>query len=184
VRVLVVVEARAQYAEDDFERFCRDAHPGLVAALAHHCGDRFLAEELAQEALIRAGDRWSKVRQLDSPAGWTFRVGANLAVSSFRRRGAEKRALARASASGGSGARRDPDAGEAVAVRRALDELPEKQRRVLLMRYVLDLSAEQTGATLGMSAGAVRMQCHRALATLHARLADEPDLAEEVPDGR
>lgn len=77
----------------------------------------------------------------------------------------------------------DPDGGEAVAVRRALDALPEKQRRIVVMRYVLDLSAEQTGTALGMSAGAVRMQCHRALASLHSTLAEAPELTEEVADG-
>ncbi|QGG96562.1 sigma-70 family RNA polymerase sigma factor [Actinomarinicola tropica] len=182
MRVLVVVEARAAYGEDDFERFCRDAHPGLVAALAHHCGDRFLAEELAQEALIRAGDRWTKVRQLDSPVGWAFRVGANMAASSFRRRGAERRAVERMRARPLPTEHRDPDAGDAVAVRGALRALPERQRRVVLLRYVLDLSAEQAGAVLGISAGAVRMQAHRALAALQDRLRDD-DIAEEVTDG-
>lgn len=183
MRVLVVVDERVAYAEDDFERFCRDAHSHLVAALAHHCGDRFLAEELAQEALIRAGDRWAKVRRLDSPVGWAFRVGANMAASSFRRRGAERRAVERVRARPVDD-HHDADAGDAVAVRRALAELTDRQRQVVVLRYFLDLSADRAGEVLGMSAGAVRMQSHRALAALHARLAEDADVTEEVPDGR
>lgn len=169
-------------SDDDFERFCVEVHSRLVAALAHHCGDAHLAEELAHEALIRAGDRWEKVRRLESPAGWTFRVGANLAASSFRRRGAERRANERTLA-GRRTAHRDPDAGESVAIREALAALPERQRRVVILRYYLDLSAEQTGDLLGLRAGAVRMQTHRALAALHARLADDAETTEEVRDG-
>lgn len=184
MRVLVVVDERAAYAADDFERFCHDAHPRLVAALAHHCGDRFLAEELAQEALIRAGDRWTKVRRLDSPMGWAFRVGANLAASSFRRRGAERRAVERVRARAADDRHLDADTGDAIAVRRALAELTDRQRRVVVLRYFLDLSADQAGEVLGMSAGAVRMQSHRALSALHARLTEDADVTEEVPDGR
>ena len=183
MRVLVVVVDGRTHADADFEGFCREAHPRLVSAFAHHCGDPFLAEELAQEALIRAGDRWSKVSRLESPIGWVFRVGANLAASSFRRRGAERRALERARSNPGQ-AHRDPDGGDAVAVREALAALPERQRQVVLLRYFLDQSAERTGDVLGLSAGAVRMQAHRALAAMHARLADAAETRGEVPDGR
>lgn len=37
--------------------FCRREHPRLVGALSLYCGDSDVAEELAQEALIRAADR-------------------------------------------------------------------------------------------------------------------------------
>ena len=161
----------AETVEHDFGQFCIDAHPRLVAALAHHCGDAHLAEELAQEALIRAGDRWPKVRLLDSPLGWTFRVGANLAASSFRRRGAERRALDRMG-SGGRADARDADGGDAVAVRQALAGLPDRQRRVVVMRYYLDLSADQVAEVMGIRAGAVRMLSHRALAHLRSELAE------------
>ncbi len=76
--------------EADVERFCHEAWPRLVAALTNQFGDRWLAEDLAQEALVRACERWSSVRRLDSPIGWTFRVGVNLSRSSLRRRAAER----------------------------------------------------------------------------------------------
>lgn len=170
-------------SDDEFERFCVDAHPRLVAALAHHCGEVHLAEELAHEALIRAGERWEKVRAVDSPIGWTYRVGANLAASTFRRRGAERRAVARASRSRAA-SHRDPDGGETVAVRAALGALSDRQRQVVVLRFYLDLSAEQAGEVLGLSAGAVRMQSHRALAVMATHLDDAIDVTEEVHDGR
>lgn len=79
----------------ELERFCAEAHATLVGALTHQFGDRWLAEELAQEALVRVCDHWGRVRGLASPVGWAFRVGTNLGRSRLRRRAAERRARQR-----------------------------------------------------------------------------------------
>ncbi|GAA3762611.1 sigma-70 family RNA polymerase sigma factor [Salinactinospora qingdaonensis] len=55
---------------------------------------------------------------------------------------------------------------EAERARALLRELPEQQRKLLVMRVVAGLSADETGHVLGMSAGAVRVAQHRALARL------------------
>ncbi|HEU0286449.1 MAG TPA: sigma factor-like helix-turn-helix DNA-binding protein, partial [Nocardioidaceae bacterium] len=60
-----------------------------------------------------------------------------------------------------------------------LDRLPEKFREVLILRVAAGLSAESTGRTLGMSAGAVRVTQHRALVRLRA-LAAESMVGEVV----
>jgi RNA polymerase sigma factor (sigma-70 family) len=162
-----------------YERFCVEVHPRLVAALGHHLGDPWIGEELAQEALVRAGDRWTHVRALDSPIGWCFRVGANLGRSRIRRRSAESRALAR------HGARpdgySDADVPDRLAVREALAQLTEPQRRAVILRYYLGLSSVEAAQVLGSSSDAVRAQLHRALTTLRTTL----DLreAEEAVDG-
>ena len=57
-------------------------------------------------------------------------------------------------------------ASEAEAARGLLDLLPPQQRELLMLRVVAGLSAEETGATMGMSPGAVRVAQHRALARL------------------
>jgi RNA polymerase sigma-70 factor (ECF subfamily) len=57
--------------------------------------------------------------------------------------------------------------GELSAQLRALlDELPEKQREILVLRIVVGLSAEETAEIVGASAGAVRVAQHRALTRL------------------
>lgn len=63
---------------------------------------------------------------------------------------------------------------EAVRARLLLDRLPDAQRELLLLRVVAGLSAEDTGAALGMSAGAVRVAQHRALAKLRTLALDGP----------
>ena len=81
----------------DVERFCTEIAPRLVGSLTLYCGDHLLAEELAQEALARAIERWARVGAMDSPEAWTYKTAFNLARSSFRRGAAERRAQARVS---------------------------------------------------------------------------------------
>jgi RNA polymerase sigma-70 factor (ECF subfamily) len=51
-------------------------------------------------------------------------------------------------------------------LRALLDELPEKQREILVLRVVVGLSAEETAQIVGASPGAVRVAQHRALTRL------------------
>lgn len=146
----------------EFEEFCRGSWRRLVAALAHYTGDPLLAEELAQDALIRAGDRWASVSLLDSPEGWTFRVGANLAASYFRRRRAERRALQRHGAPDADPA----DPSDRLAVHDALLGLPVRQRQAVVLRYFLGLTADEAGQAMGVSGQAVRNLTHRAVVQL------------------
>jgi len=154
--------------DDELARFCAEAHPQLVAALAHQFGDRWLAEELAQEALIRACDRWDRVSALASPIGWTFRVGVNLGSSWFRRRGAEQRARRRHGAAPDTSP--DTDVVDRILVERALAELTAAQRQVVVLRYFLGLSAEEAAEATGSTAGAVRGLTFRAIRVLRDHL--------------
>ena len=51
-----------------------------------------------------------------------------------------------------------------------LDELPDKQREILILRVVVGMSAEETAEAVGSTAGAVRVAQHRALARLKAEI--------------
>lgn len=157
----------------------------LVGGLGLYVGDRFLAEELAQEALLRACHRWETVSRLDSPGGWTWRVAVNLANSRFRRRRAERRARERL-AEQSDRAYRDADVAEREAVRRAVAALPRRQKTALVMRYFLDLSAEETAVRMDTSNDAVRSLTKRAVAALRDEFNDRDGLAmvREVGDER
>ena len=92
--------------------FCDRIGPRLVGALTLTCGDRGVAEELAQDTLVRVWERWPQVRRMDSAEGWAFRTAFNLAGSWRRRRGAEHRANRRSLPSGAA----DPTLGLAEVV--------------------------------------------------------------------
>jgi RNA polymerase sigma-70 factor (ECF subfamily) len=64
---------------------------------------------------------------------------------------------------------------EARGLRRALDQLPEDRRQVVVLRFVDGLSAREIGEVLGRSEGAVRVLQHRALRQLAEMLATGGD---------
>lgn len=164
----------------DAAAFCAAEYPQLVRALSLYVGDADTAEELAQEALLRACRQWAKVSQLESPGGWTWRVATNLANSHFRRRRAARRAHRRLEH---DTAYHAPDGGDTVAVRQVVASLPERQRTALVLRHVLGLSALDTAARTGISPDAVRSLTKRATATLRAQLGNPTRLAsQEAPD--
>lgn len=163
------------------EDFCRAAYPRLVGALALHCGDRHLAEDFAQEALLRACRSWSRVRVLQSPIGWTYRVGAHLSTSSARRRSAEGRALDRARAAAGDVVAA-PDSELALDVATALASLSESHRGVVLLRYQLGLTAVEAAEVLDTTPEAVRALTYRALKVLRTHVSFEADELE--PEAR
>jgi RNA polymerase sigma-70 factor (ECF subfamily) len=160
-------------APADLAEFCRREHPRVVGALSLYCGDRLLAEELAQEALERACARWGEVSGMTAPGAWVHRVAINLARSRFRRRRAERRANARSHSSIDS--YDDGDIAAAVAVRERLAALPERQRAVLVLRFYLGHSVAETATVLGLSGSAVAALTHRAVVAMRADLGVDGD---------
>jgi RNA polymerase sigma factor (sigma-70 family) len=162
----------------DAERFAvevTDLHLRLVRVTYLLCGDAALAEECAQEALLRAWERARRGESVDSLAAWTTTVALNACRSALRRRGAESRALERLP--------RDRDAvdpvasGEADHVHAAVLALPPRQREVVVLHYFCDLDVAGVADRLGISAGAVKNALFHARAALVAQLGTP--LAEE-----
>jgi RNA polymerase sigma factor (sigma-70 family) len=162
----------------DAATFCDEIRGRLVQALTLYCGNREVGEELAQEALVRVWERWPKVGAMDAPEAWTFRVGMNLANSAFRRRRAERRALTRTRAT--TAAASDRDVAGATAVREAVAALAPRQRAVVIARYFLDLSVDETAALLGCAPGTVKATTSQALAALRTRGLVDEALPQEV----
>ena len=149
---------------DELEDFCRERYPKLVGVLSLYCGNADVAEELAQEALVRVVRDWRKVKKMDSPEAWVHRVAVNLANSFFRRRAAEARATKRLAAEPEhviEGAR-----AEDVALREAVAALPRRQKTALVLRYFAGLSVRETADTLACPEGTVKTLTHKAIATL------------------
>lgn len=112
--------------DPDVAGFCRAEHRRLVGALALVVGDVHVAEELAQEALLRADRQWRRVRDFDAPATWLLTVTMNLARSHLRRRLAARRAAVRMGPL--DTVVEPPAVADHVAVRDAVAELPRRHR--------------------------------------------------------
>jgi RNA polymerase sigma-70 factor (sigma-E family) len=135
-----------------------------------------LAEELAQEAFVRAWRSWANIRDPQSAPAYLRTIVVNLARTSLRRRLREHRAWRDA------GETRPADPGDSVDLLRALARLPARKRACVVLRFYLDLSEADTAAALGVSVGTVKSQTAKALQRLE-RLLAEPGPAPVLRPG-
>lgn len=140
----------------------------LAYRAAHRItGDAGVAEDLAAEALTRAALRWNRIGDRARP--WVVRVASNLAIDHLRH-------LARRP-------RVDPDRSDArtvdrdrsIDLHRALRTLPRRQREVVVLRYVGDLTEAEIAAELGLAPGTVKSHASRGLRSLRAVLEDRSE---------
>ncbi len=144
------------------------ASPGRLFTLALLiCGqDRAEAEDLLQGVLERAYRRWPRICRDGDPARYVRKMLVCASVDRWRRLRRMPEVLVRS-----------PEAGLAVdgqaavvadrdELLRALAALPARQRAVIVLRYLEDLSEAQTSAVLGCSEGTVKSQTSRALTRL------------------
>ena len=158
---------------ETFEEFyMREFRPvvGLAYALS---GSRSGAEDLAQEAFFAAHRDWDRVGGYDDPGAWVRRVVANMAVSAFRRRTVEAKALLRI-AGGQVEALPDLSADDAEFWR-AVRSLPRRQSQVVALHYLEDLPIAEVARVLGMAIGTVKKHLYDGRASLARRLKLEED---------
>ena len=127
-----------------------------LAAIAYRVayrilGDRSTAEDIAQESLARAYQRWSKVHEYRQ--AWVARVAGNLAIDQLRRRRPQEPVP------------QPPDADvlviERIDLQRALLGLPKRQREAVVLRYIADLSEADVARLLGCSTGTIKSHLSR-----------------------
>jgi RNA polymerase sigma factor (sigma-70 family) len=145
--------------------FCRHEWPRLAGSLSLYVGSRELAEDLAQETLVRVCGHWRRVRAADSPSAWAHRVAFNLAKSYGRRQATWSRVQTRVNPLVTSV---EHDRATALAVRDALMALPDAQRQALILRYFTDLSVRETAAAMRCPENTVKTHTRRALDALRA----------------
>jgi RNA polymerase sigma-70 factor (sigma-E family) len=151
-------------APEDFVEFVRGRHVELLRFAHVLCGDRYLAEDLVQDALERSGMAWHRIEKQDNPEGYVRKTIVNRYLSRIR---ALRRESLVSSPPEDPQHDREPDDGQ---MRRLLAALPRQQRAVLVLRYYLDYSEAQIAETLGCSVGTVKSNSSRAVAKLRAAL--------------
>lgn len=161
-----------------FDEFVHARSTALLRSAFLLCGDRFEAEDLLQTALVRVAAHWDRAQL--APDAYAYRVLVNLARDRYRR--AQRRPAALSLAADEAPARAvDPTGAieERDALARALAKLPARQREAVTLRFLADLSVEQTAVAMGTSTGAVKTHTSRALERLRSVLTDPaPDPAE------
>lgn len=151
---------------DDWYR----GHYGKVLAAAVVCagGDMALAEDATSEAFVKALQKWDVVSEMKSPMGWTITVAANRV-----RRLHRLRLLRRAREEQFGSA--DPAVlnhynSEHAHVWEAVAKLSNRQREVLVRRYIHDETQAATADALGVTPGTAAATLHQARARMREEL--------------
>jgi len=153
---------------EDFAAFFHDHSEKLLRAMYLISGDRYEAEEIAQEAFARLYERWARVSRMRSPEGYLFRTARNVHRRRLRRLATEARRLVAKS-------ERLGDA-EAAEIRQdvlaVLRSMPSSQRTALVLVEWVGLTTEEVANALGIAPSSVRARLHRARATFRERLGE------------
>lgn len=152
----------------DFAEFFQAEYRGLVRAFCLLTADQAEAEELAQEAMARAYERWDRVGAMESPVGYVYRVGVNLNRHRLRHLAVRARRLLAAAV--------HPDSQQPLEIHRdiadAIASLSRGQREAFVLVDWLGMSAYEAGRILTITPGSVRSRVHRARTALRDRLSD------------
>lgn len=161
-----------------FEEFTASRLPALLRFAAVLTGERGLAEDVVQEVLFRAHQRWSHIGALDAPELYVRRMISNEYLS-WRRRWARVVPHAEVGATEAAGGDHVDAYAERDALAAPLRRLPPRQRAVLVLRYYAGLSDSEIAAELGCASGTVRGHASRALAALRVELTPQPVATSE-----
>ncbi|WP_238007574.1 SigE family RNA polymerase sigma factor [Dactylosporangium sp. AC04546] len=154
-------------AEREFSEFVAARGTTLLRVAYALTGEQHAAEDLVQTALAKAMLRWTRIRGDAEP--YVRKIMYHEHVSWWRRLRHRREVVTAEPPERG---RADDDPHLRLTMRAALATLPARQRAVLVLRYLEDLSEQQVADLLGVSTGTVGSQASRALATLRRRLPD------------
>ena len=164
---LEYLDARPRTATDrdsEFAEFMASATPALARTAWLLCGDRHRAEELVQQTLMKTYLAWPRARDGD-PLVYARRVLANARIDSWRKQRREHLVPPEDLPETPVAAGADRQAAHDELVR-ALRQLTQRQRRVVVLRYLVGLSEREVAEDLGVSVGTVKTTASRALRRL------------------
>lgn len=138
----------------------------LVAQLYAVTGNRQEAEDVVQEAFMRAMGRWDDVRTYDNAEAWLRTVALNLARSRWRRTVRGAAALLKHGVP-----HEEPELSpDHVALMSAMKGLPEAQREALVLHHFAGMSVDEVAASVGAPSGTIKARLSRGRAALAGTL--------------
>lgn len=172
-----------------FEGIVRRWQGPLVNMAWRYSRDRGRAEEMAQEAFIRAWRGLAQWRRESSFSTWLFALAANVFRSELKRFPTETLPLDEAPEPSGpaSQQREVEERGRCEALRRAVLALPLRYREPVVLYYFHEQDVTAAASSLGLPEGTVKARLSRARALLRQRfpkLAGEHDAMEAAALGR
>ena len=157
---------------EPFEAFYLREYRGVVKLALVVSGSHLAAEDIAQEAFLRAYGDWQRISQLERPVAWVRKVAVRRAGHAVHRRRLELQAYSRLLVNQRPAVRQLPAEGE---VWRAVRRLPRRQAQVIALHYAVGCSVAEVAEVLGMAEGTVKAQLHRGRQALAGRLGSRPE---------
>ena len=163
---------------DDFDSFVVARGRALLRFAYVLSGNRHLAEDIVQEVLARAHQRWGRIERMEAPEAYVRKAIVREYLSWRRRKASTEQVVAEVPD------RVDPHEPELAIVERGemwalLADLPRAQRAVLVLRFYNDLGDDEIAQALGCTRSTVRAHASRALARLRSVLTDRPRVEVE-----
>jgi len=151
---------------DSFDAYVVARGQALLGFAYLLCRDDHLAQDLVQEALVKAHRRWARI---DSPDAYVRRTIVRDLCSWKRRKAASEWVTEQLPET----AALTPGPEDRAAMWALLGELPKQQRAVLVLRFYEDLDDDAIASALGCSPATVRSHSSKAVAHLRASGAAE-----------
>ncbi len=152
-----------------FEGYAESAWPSLYRYAYLLAGNHADAEDIAQQALMKAYRAWSRVQRSDSPAAYLRKILTNTYLSQRRPKARRLELLTDAPPETGHHTVDGPE--DRMALWPHVKSLPPRQRAVIVLRYYEDLSEQEIADALECSRGNVKSTAHHALKSLRTALA-------------
>jgi RNA polymerase sigma-70 factor (sigma-E family) len=151
-------ESRACDHDAAFSDYVLTRGTALLGMATMLTGNRVDAEDLVQAALAKTYLAWGKINDHAALDAYVRRAMVNTHISWWRRRRLEEFPTDELPDQAVADHARESDTAEVV--RRALDRLPQRMRTTVVLRYFEDMTEPEIAATLGISLGTVKAQCH------------------------
>lgn len=150
-----------------FEQLYADYQPAMLRYLLGMCGEVVLAEELTQETFVRAATNLLFFRGESAVSTWLFRIARNTYLSWADRQRDAQIDTSQFLALPDQRSDGNPEVQvllheQRATIRRAIGMLPERQRTILLLRDLQELSYAEIALVLDISLAAVKVNLHRA----------------------
>jgi RNA polymerase sigma-70 factor (ECF subfamily) len=166
-----LVERAMNGDRDAFALLAERSLPKIVGAAGLIIKDAFAAEDVAQDALLRAWRDLPSLRDPDRFDAWLHRLMVHASLDHLRKHRHDRRSEALDPFLEPSTAPNLDSLADRDELDRGLRRLPDSLRVVVVLRYFVDLGDAEIAAATSLPIGTVKSRHHRALALLRAELA-------------
>lgn len=164
----------ASRGSTEFDEFYRGSRQRLLGYAYVVTGDITEAQDVVQEAFVRAWQHWSSIRGYADPEAWVRVTAMRIAVSRWRRMRTRTAAYLRH----GPDRLVGPPGTETLEIVDALRRLPEEQRVAIALYYLLGLPVKEVAREVGAPEGTVKARLARGRVALAGLLGEDLEVTD------